>query len=82
VENPPPTPNGLTNSGGTLTASNSYDSFGNPTNANFTTRFQFTGREFDSTTGLQYSRARFYAPKIGRFSSEDPIGFNGGVPSH
>ncbi|MBX7062203.1 MAG: hypothetical protein K1X52_11130 [Pyrinomonadaceae bacterium] len=31
---------------------------------------------------MQYSRARFYDPKTGRFSSEDPIGFNGGVPSH
>ncbi|HQZ81978.1 MAG TPA: RHS repeat-associated core domain-containing protein [Pyrinomonadaceae bacterium] len=70
--------NGLVDVSGTLKASNSYDSFGNPTNADFPTRYQFTGREYDSYTGLQYSRARFYDPKIGRFISEDPIGFRGG----
>lgn len=70
--------NGLTSSTGSLTASQSYDSFGNPTNANFPTRYQFTGREFDNFTGLQYSRARFYDPRLGRFMSEDPIGFSGG----
>ncbi|MCC6451861.1 MAG: RHS repeat-associated core domain-containing protein [Acidobacteria bacterium] len=69
---------GLTNATGSLTATQSYDSFGNPTNASFPTRFQYTGREFDNFTGLQFSRARFYAPNLGRFISEDPIGFNGG----
>ena len=72
------TTNGLASSSGTVTASNSYDSFGNPTNTNFPSRYQFTGREFDSFTSLQYSRARFYDPKLGRFISEDPIGFGGG----
>lgn len=28
---------------------------------------------------FQYYRARYYDPKIGRFISEDPIGFDGGV---
>jgi len=70
--------NGLTNTSGTLTASNNYDSFGNPTNLSFPSRYQFTGREYDSSSGLQYSRARFYDPKLGRFISEDPIGFAGG----
>ena len=70
--------NGLTNSSGSVTASNSYDSFGNTTNASFPSRYQFTGREFDNFTGLQFSRARFYDPNLGRFISEDPIGFSGG----
>ncbi|MFN0138457.1 MAG: RHS repeat domain-containing protein [Pyrinomonadaceae bacterium] len=70
--------NGLANSSGALTASNGYDSFGNPTNAAFSSRYQFTGREFDNFSGLQYSRARFYDPNLGRFISEDPIGFEGG----
>ncbi len=61
-----------------MTDSNSYDSFGNPSNSSFPTRYQFTGREYDSFSGLQYNRARFYGPTIGRFISEDPIGFAGG----
>jgi RHS repeat-associated protein len=39
----------------------------------------FTGREWDPETGLYYYRARYYDPKIGRFISEDPIDFEGGV---
>ncbi len=37
------------------------------------TRYLYTGREFDATTGLQYNRARWYDPHSGRFLSEDPI---------
>ena len=70
--------NGLTDSTGAVTASTTYDSFGNATNASFPTRYQFTGREYDSFTGLQYYRARFYDANLGRFISEDPIGFGGG----
>lgn len=69
---------GVTDGTGNVVATNSYDSFGNPSNSSFSTRYQFTGREFDSFSGLQYSRARFYDPQIGRFISEDPIGFAGG----
>jgi RHS repeat-associated protein len=39
----------------------------------------FTGREWDPETNLYYYRARYYDPKVGRFISEDPIGFDGGV---
>ena len=38
----------------------------------------FTGREWDPEIGLYYYRARYFDPKIGRFISEDPIGFAGG----
>lgn len=71
--------NGLADSSGNLTASTSYDSFGNATNQNFPTRYQFTGREFDNFTGLHYYRARFYDANLGRFISEDPIGLAGGI---
>jgi RHS repeat-associated protein len=54
----------------------SHDSFGNAT-GNLSTRYGYTGREFDADLGLQYSRARFYDAKLGRFISEDPIGFAG-----
>src|SRR5262249_47179883 len=56
----------------------SYDSFGNviaPSAAAVPTRFLFSGRELDVETGLYYFRARYYDPGIGRFLSEDPIGF-------
>lgn len=69
---------GIANPGGTVTDTNSYDSFGNATNGSFPGRYAFTGRERDSLTGLQFSRARFYDPELGRFISEDPIGFGGG----
>lgn len=69
--------NGLADGSGNLTSTAAYDSFGSAT-GNLATRYQFTGREFDSFSGLQFSRARFYDQKLGRFASEDPIGFNGG----
>ena len=40
--------------------------------------YQYTGRENDGT-GLYFYRARYYAPALGRFISEDPIGFRGGI---
>ena len=41
--------------------------------------YGFTGRELDSETGLYFYRARYYSvsDNIGRFISEDPIGFTG-----
>ncbi len=40
--------------------------------------YGYTGREYDKETGLQYNRARYYDPKLGRWISQDPIGFGGG----
>jgi RHS repeat-associated protein len=36
--------------------------------------FGYTGREFDSETGLYYYRARYYSPRLGQFLQTDPIG--------
>jgi RHS repeat-associated protein len=44
-----------------------------------TNSFRYTGRDFDLETGLCYYRAQYYDPTIGRFISEDPIGFGGGT---
>ncbi|HEX8265940.1 MAG TPA: RHS repeat-associated core domain-containing protein, partial [Pyrinomonadaceae bacterium] len=55
-----------------------YDAFGNVTNGGLSTRYQFTGREYDNYSGLYYYRARWYDSQLGRFISEDPIGFAGG----
>jgi RHS repeat-associated protein len=38
----------------------------------------FTGREFDTNTGLYYYRARWYSPDLGRFLEPDPIGLRAG----
>jgi RHS repeat-associated protein len=37
--------------------------------------FGWTGRYRDAHTGLQYNNARWYDPTVGRWLSEDPIGF-------
>ena len=57
-----------------------YDSYGNvvsQSNPAFSSRYRYTGREFDKDTGLHYYRARYYDAEIGRFVSNDPIGFGG-----
>ncbi len=58
-----------------------YDGFGNITsesNASFEDRYKWTGREWDTEAKLQYNRARFYDPAIGRWTSQDPLGFAAG----
>ena len=56
-----------------------YDSFGQIQIGGTTSGYAFTGREWDSQTGLYYYRARYYDPKAGRFISEDPIRFTAGL---
>ncbi len=67
----------LTDASGNPVEQESYDSFGNSAGS-ARTRYGYTGRERDSDTGMLYYRARFYDPQVGRFISEDPIGFRGG----
>ncbi len=56
-----------------------YDSFGNRTQTSGVEfRYGYTGRELDTETGLYYYRARYYDPTVGRFISEDPVGFGAG----
>lgn len=43
-------------------------------------RIGFTGHQADTTTGLVYMKARYYDPHIGRFYSNDPIGFRADTP--
>ncbi len=50
-----------------LNAIRSSSAYGNPV--------MFTGREYDTETGLYYYRARYYHPAIGRFLQPDPIGY-------
>jgi RHS repeat-associated protein len=68
----------ITNSGGVVTETIDYDPFGQLLSGS-PPRHGFTGREWDGEIGMYYYRARYYDPKIGRFISEDPIGFEGGL---
>ncbi|MBX9680524.1 MAG: RHS repeat-associated core domain-containing protein, partial [Gemmataceae bacterium] len=66
---------------GTVKNHINYDGFGNivsETDASFRGRYAWTGRELDAETGLQYNRARYYDPKTGRWTSQDPLGFDAG----
>jgi RHS repeat-associated protein len=70
----------LSNAAGALANTYSYDSFGKATSTGtLTNPFQYTGREFDSETGIYYYRARYFDPSAGRFLSEDPARLRGGV---
>jgi RHS repeat-associated protein len=72
---------GLMNNSGTLDDAISYDAWGNIGNESQPSagdRYKFTGREFDSQTGLQYNRARSYNPATGSWMSQDPKGFSAG----
>ena len=58
-----------------------YDAYGNVTsesNSAVDTIFGYTGQMFDDDTGLQNNLNRWYDPVVGRWISEDPIGFAAG----
>jgi RHS repeat-associated protein len=61
--------------------SRAYDSFGNLVNQTGTTKtpLGFQGKYYDQESGLNYFYNRYYNPTIGRFTSEDPIRFEGGL---
>jgi RHS repeat-associated protein len=65
---------GLVNSAGTLTQLIGYTPYGQPTSS----AGQFTGQQWDSAASLIPFPARSYSPVLGRFLSEDPLGFEGG----
>jgi RHS repeat-associated protein len=65
----------LTDDRGAISARYDYDAFGNlrTRNALVPNPFTFTAREFDTSTGLYYYRARYYDSTLGRFLTPDPI---------
>jgi RHS repeat-associated protein len=67
---------GTADNDGTLLSQTNYDAFGKQNGS--ASYLGFTGREHDSETGLIYYRARYMDPVLGRFTSEDPIGFAAG----
>jgi RHS repeat-associated protein len=69
----------ITNAAGASTLSRRYDAWGNLELGSTTGSYAFTGREHDPESNLGYYRARYYDPRAGRFISEDPIRFLGGI---
>jgi len=59
---------------GAVTARLSYDPYGIAAAANVD-RFGYTGQTWLKELGLNYYKARIYAPKLGRFLQADPIGY-------
>src|SRR5262245_9559762 len=71
----------MVNASGTVLGRISYDGFGkivSDTTGGSGDRHKYTGREWDSALALQYNRARYYDPTIGKWTSTDPIGFSAG----
>lgn len=78
----------LTNSSGAVVERYAYDSYGEPritdaadnprASSALGNRFLFTGREWDSESGLYHYRTRAYSPTLGRFLQRDPIGYTAG----
>jgi len=70
----------LTNSSGVVVTQYNYSPFGHTEviGIDIDQPFRFTGREYDSETGLYYYRARYYSPDMKRFISEDPLRFAAG----
>ncbi|HST36575.1 MAG TPA: RHS repeat-associated core domain-containing protein, partial [Allosphingosinicella sp.] len=65
----------VTNSAGTLLATNRYDEYGIPATAN-SGRFQYTGQVWLNELGAYHYKARAYSPYMGRFYQTDPIGYD------
>ncbi|MFN0316315.1 MAG: RHS repeat-associated core domain-containing protein, partial [Burkholderiales bacterium] len=75
---------GLSGHDGKVLQTTRYGAFGNVLSESLhdafpPNRLKYTGREEDPDTGIYYYRARYYDPSIGRFISEDPLGFEAGV---
>jgi len=77
----------VTGHDGTTVETASYGPFGNMISetgpalngGEVANKLRYTGREFDRETGLYYYRARYYDPELGRFYTEDPLGFHAGI---
>jgi RHS repeat-associated protein len=69
----------LANAAGSVADTITYDSFGKMlSELGSGDRFKYTGREWDSETGLYNYRARYYYAFVGGFIGEDPLGFGAG----
>jgi RHS repeat-associated protein len=78
----------LTDTNGNTVETTEYTAFGQPVikdaqgiahaQSTIGNPFQFTAREFDAESNLNYFHARYQEPAEGRFQQEDQLGLNGG----
>jgi RHS repeat-associated protein len=66
---------GATDEAGAVVLSRTYDAFGSLETGSQEPGYAYTGREWTPEVRLYYYRARWYDPTVGRFISEDPLGF-------
>ena len=65
----------LTDAAGTSIATNRYDEYGVPQSSN-SGRIGYTGQMWFKEFGLNYYKARWLDPKLGRFLQTDPVGYD------
>ncbi|GFE88446.1 RHS repeat domain-containing protein [Steroidobacter agaridevorans] len=63
----------VSDSAGSATAINTYDTYGLPGSSN-QGRFQYTGQKWIAALGMYDYKVRVYSPTLGRFLQTDPIG--------
>src|SRR5262249_10931642 len=66
---------------GALLNRNAYDAYGQRTSQSSPSngdRFAYTGAELQADAGVQLHDFRWYDPRTGRWTSEDPAGFAAG----
>jgi RHS repeat-associated protein len=71
----------LVDSGQAIVAAYTYDAFGNLMSeaGSLSQPFKFSTKPYDDDTGLSYFGYRFYSPVLGRWMTQDPIGYAGGL---
>lgn len=77
------TPVAATDESGNVLWREHYSPFGEKldnSQASQSNNIGYTGHQFDSDTGLVYMQARYYDPVIGRFYSNDPVGYTASNP--
>jgi RHS repeat-associated protein len=80
------TPQRITNKAGAVVWAADYDAYGKATvrttadaSLALASYLRLPGQYFDPETGLHYNDRRYYDPDTGRYTSRDPIGFEGGI---